>query len=419
MIRKKLILLMAIAAVAMFGSCSSDNAEDLAQDDTTDEAVVLTKEIETRAIEQANNFSYNLFTAVTDDLSQLENKNIFISPLSVSMALSMTANGAVGETRQQIINALGYKDVTTIDGINQVNAKLLAELPNVDPQVKLTIANALWVNETFPIKNTFTTKLNDTYQATVENLDFSDIKSVGIINDWANVNTNGLIKSIINSIDPSMAIILANALYFKADWSQPAFETSDNFKFNSYTGKQAVVESFTKYESDIAYNRNEKCQIATFPLAGGNYTYTAILPNENISISDAVNSVTDAFLNGASREIVRFESPIFEYKNSLKLKDYLKLLGISDIFDSNKADFSKIADQDIFLSMIKHDACISLNGTGIEAAAVTYVGIDGSNGGGSSTTPQYKKIILDRPFAFIIRETTTNVIVFIGAVNEL
>jgi serpin B len=400
----------------MVVACSSESTEP-ATPQEEEPTVVLTQEIETRAIEQANNFSYNLFAAINNDLSSLDEKNIFISPLSVSMALSMTANGASGETRQEIIKALGYDGVTTIDGINQVNAKLLATLPSVDPEVKLTIANALWVDNGFTIKTAFGDKLKGTYQATIDNLDFSDSKSVNVINDWVNFNTNGLIPKVVEQIDPSTKIILANALYFKGDWSSVEFAELGHQKFTNYTGTQSNVDMMEVF-SNILYNSNDKCAITTLPIGGGNYTYTAVLPNENVSVSEAVASLTDDFLSGATTQIVSYQSPKFDIVNKLSLNDYLKSLGIKSIFSGN-ADFSNISDRSLSLSRIQHDSSLSVSEKGIEAAAVTTGFMDGDNGEEGESIVEYKKFYLDKPFAFIIRETSTNAIVFIGAVNQL
>jgi serpin B len=408
----KIYLMIGAVTAMMVVACSSESTEP-ATPQEEEPTVVLTQEIETRAIEQVNNFSYNLFAAINNDLSSLDEKNIFISPLSVSMALSMTANGASGETREEIIKALGYDGVTTIDGINQVNAKLLATLPSVDPEVKLTIANALWVDNDFTIKAAFGDKLKETYQATVDNLDFSDSKSVNVINDWANFNTKGLIPKVVDQIDPSTDIILANALYFKGDWSSVEFSDFYEGKFIDYDGQPSIVNRMLAFDN-MLYNSNNKCTITTLPIGNGLYTYTVILPNDNITVNEAVASLTDDFFNGSSLQLVQYLSPRFSIENKLSLSNYLKSLGINSIFGEG-ADFSNITDGQLFINQIQHDSSISINEKGIEAGVVTTELMLGS----SDDKLEYKKFYLDKPFAFIIRETSTNAIVFIGAVNQL
>jgi serpin B len=409
-------ILWSIVALVILGSCGSDKIGETDEPATPQEeepTVVLTQEIETRAIEQVNNFSYNLFAAINNDLSSLDEKNIFISPLSVSMALSMTANGASGETREEIIKALGYDGVTTIDVINQVNAKLLATLPSVDPEVKLTIANALWIDNDFTIKAAFGDKLKETYQATIDNLDFSDSKSVNVINDWANFNTKGLIPKVVEKIDPSTDIILANALYFKGDWSSVEFIDYGQGNFTNYDGNKTEVNRMLELDS-LQYNSNDKCAITTISLGNGSYTYTAVLPNDKVTVGDAVASLTDDYLNGTTKQLVSFLSPKFDIVNKLSLNDYLQSLGIKSIFSSS-ADFSNITDGSLFINQIRHDSSISVSEKGIEAAAITSEAMSTSNG----VKREFKKFFLDKPFAFIIRETSTNAIVFIGAVNQL
>lgn len=415
---------MIVAAMAL-ASCSGETVEVQepeapenqvnVQESTVDSSFVLTKEIESRAIEQANQFSYSLFDVIYDDINNLDDKNIFVSPLSVSMELSMLANGTAGETRDEIIKALGYDGVASIEGVNQINANLLETLPEVDPRVKFTIANALWVNSRYQIKNEFGDLLNQTYNAEVDNLDFSDGNSVNIINDWAKSNTNGLIDEIINSIDPLSKIILANALYFKADWTSQDFITSNKFNFTSYDGKTTKVESMSKADK-IDYNSSDKCQIATFDFGQGNYTYTAILPNADVSLKDAVNSVNDELLNGVSKQYVSFEAPMFKFDNEIDLSGYMPKLGITRIFDETKADFSNLTDDKMSVALW-HNTSINLNDGGAEAAAVSYM-IDPSCNDDSPVI-KYITMKLNRPFAFIIREKTTNAIIFIGAINKL
>jgi len=229
----------------------------------------------------------------------------------------------VGETRQEVIKALGYDGVTTIDGINQVNAKLLATLPSVDPEVKLTIANALWIDNDFTIKAAFGDKLKETYQATIDNLDFSDSKSVNVINDWANFNTKGLIPKVVEKIDPSTDIILANALYFKGDWSSVEFIDYGQGNFTNYDGNKTEVNRMLELDS-LQYNSNDKCAITTISLGNGSYTYTAVLPNDKVTVGEAVASLTDEFLNGTTKQLVSFLSPKFDIVNKLSLNDYLQ-----------------------------------------------------------------------------------------------
>jgi serpin B len=314
---------------------------------------------------------------------------------------------------------LGYDDVTTIDGINQVNAKLLATLPSVDEKVKLSIANALWVSNGSAIKTAFSDKLKESYLASVDNLDFSADNSVNVINNWANVNTNGLIPKVVDFIDPLTKIFLANALYFKGDWGVGEFMGNLTMNFTDYEGKTSKVDAMEK-SNDILYNSNDKCAITTLPIGNGSYTYTAVLPNDNVSVSDAVASLTDDFLNGVTSQYVSYKSPKFDIENELTLNSYLRALGIKSMFDDS-ADFSNMTDnKEIFLNCVMHNTNISVSEQGLEAAAVTdEIWASWCPDDGSGTTVKIKEFFLNKPFAFIIRETSTNAIVFIGAVNKL
>lgn len=412
----KSLTLVAIAAMTMgFASCSSDN--DQVSEPEPEVAVVLTKDIETHAIEKTNAFSYNLLNALQDNLSQLDNKNIFVSPLSVSMAMSMAANGAVDETRDEIISALGYKDVTTMDGINQVNAKLLAELPTVDPETKLAIANALWVNKDISLFDSFKTVNEKFYDAGVQSLDFNDDNSVNVINQWVSNNTNGLINKLLSSVSPSAQLFITNALYFNSEWSQKLSCSGSQINFTNYdnTSKNVdVLESFNY----MLYNTNAKCAMVTLPLGNGSYSFSAVLPNEGVSVKEAVKSLNDAMYNGVETKLVSFKMPKFDYSNDLELIDYLKALNIKRAF-SSKAQFTRITNNSLMISDVRHSTKVFVNENGVEAAAATSVEFDISDSGESVTLPEHIEFFVNRPFAYVIREASTNAIVFVGAVNQL
>jgi serpin B len=405
-------------AIALVGCSSDEPTPDEPAEPAAETPVKLTPEIETRAIEQTNTFSYTLFNALQNDLSNLSEKNIFISPLSVSMAMSMAANGAVDETRDEIINALGYKDVTTMDGINQVNAKLLADLPTVDPKTTFIIANALWLNKDFSFYESYKTVNETYYNAEVQSLDFGIDRSLLTINQWISDKTNGLINDMLNKISKSAAMYITDALYFKSDWTEEFYNQGFSIKFTNFNNNTVTVPELSDLRN-MLYNSNSKCEIATLPFGNGSYQFSVILPNKGISVVDAVSSLDNSLFDNSTTQLVSFKMPKFSFENTLTLNDYLNALNIKRAF-TNKAQFSRICTTDgLMISNVLHNTKIDLNENGVEAAAATVIEMESELPGGGGTSPQYIEFSANRPFAFLIREKTTGAIIFIGAINKL
>lgn len=412
------LLIPSLMGALAMASCSSDDPQhndNLGEEPEPETPVVLTPEIESRAIEETNQFSYTLFNALQNNLSNLDNKNIFISPLSVSMAMSMAANGAVDETRDEIINALGYNGVTTMDGINQINAKLLAELPTVDPKTTFSIANALWFNKDYSFFDSYKTVNETYYDAGVQTLDFGKSSSLSTINQWISSKTNGLITNMLDKLEKDAALYITDALYFKGDWSRKFENYELDLEFTNSDNQKVRVPKLCDTRN-MLYNSNDKCEMATIPFGNGSYQFSVILPNKGVSVADAVSSLDDSFFDNSTTQYVAYNVPKFAFENKLDLVDYLKALNIKRAFEKD-ADFTRICTTtNLFISKVLHNTKIDVNENGVVAAAATVVEmLDGASG----NEPKYIKFFVNRPFAFVIRETTTGANIFIGAVNQL
>ena len=368
-------------------------------------------------IEADQAFSYELFrnTVAWDD-----EENIMISPLSVSMALSMALNGANGETYEEMRETLHLQDMST-EEINEAFKSLIGLLIELDPAVTMKIANSVWHEASLPVKEDFLDRLSEYYGASVEDLDFRDSASIDIINDWVRENTEGLIETIIDEIPDEMVMYLINALYFKGDWLRP-FDTDDTRPgdFRLEDGSTVRVDMMHQEDKFATYISDE-VQMIELPYGDSLFSMTVLLPNDpGMPIDRFVEEKMTAAnlktwrsnLTVGSRDVI-VQMPKFEMEYEIEYNDILKAMGMELAFSEWEADFTGIADvspQNLFISEVKHKTFIRVDEEGTEAAAVTSVGI-----GITSMPPS---IIVDRPFAFIIHERESGTNLFMGKVKN-
>ena len=361
-----------------------------------------------------NVFTFNLL----NKLSEEENGNLFISPLSISMALGMVYNGTEGNTKTEIAQLLGLSEYSEQE-VNEYYNKMITLLPKLDSKVKLEIANSIWIREGFSVEKEFI-DLNSTYfHAEIDNLDFSKSESVDIINDWVADATNDKIKTIIDDRIPGDVIIyLINALYFKGDWSNK-FKKSNTYNeiFHSLSGINKTIEMMFQNE-DFKYMENDKLQLIDLPYGDEKFSMTVILPKEDQDINELSNSLTsdqwNTLLNMAYEKEVDLYLPKFELEYKKELSDILKSLGMVAAFDGALSDLSGInAEHNLAISQVMHKTYLKVNEKGSEAAAVTSVSIE-------VTSMPYNIVMkVDRPFLLAIRELENGTILFIGKITDL
>lgn len=365
-------------------------------------------------IESENTFSFDIFRKVADNADASE--NILISPLSISYALSMTLNGANGATRDSMLAALRENGITP-EIINNSYKNLSAALLSVDKRVLISIANSVWTEKNFVVKKPFTDILTGFYSAESKSFDITDLLAPTQMNNWIESKTNGLIKNMVGKLDDNTVMLLINAIYFKGKWKS---------QFNS---GNTIQESFTKpggATSDVpmmkqtsnfkSYSGNGFV-LAEFPYGQGNFVMDVILPNDNNGTGSIIPLISDSsfkeWLNKMSEHKTNLTFPRFKYGYKKQLKDILSAMGMGIAFNDN-ADFSNISDIPLLISYVLHQAFIETNEEGTEAAAATVVAI------GATMASPTDPIVLDlnHSFIYIIRETSTNSILFMGRVAD-
>ena len=359
-------------------------------------------------------FAFELLRQVAADADAGE--NVFISPLSVSLALAMTLNGAEGETLDAMRQAMQLTGLSR-EEINEAYKKLMADLLSVDPKVVMNIANSIWYRHDFQVQPPFVGVNKDYYDAEVKALDFDSPGAVDAINKWVAQKTNDLIESIIEEIPQDAVMYLVNAIYFKGDWRH-AFEKDETAPDSFSLSDGSVVQvPMMHQQTGLAYYSNERFTAAELPYGRGNYSMVVLLPKEGFTVDQVVGSMDRqawAALTGGLDTPVELDVklPRFRFAFEQKLKPALSRMGMGLAFTPYEADFSGInPDAELFINEVFHKAFVDVNEEGTEAAAVTAVEV-----GVTSMPGAPVPFHVNRPFLFLIKEKYTNAVIFAGRV---
>lgn len=364
-----------------------------------------------------NRFSFELFRVATADLQA--SQNALLSPLSVSMALAMTNNGAVGETREAIEKTLKFEGFDT-ETINAYYQKLIGDLPALDPKTRLDIANSIWYRQGFQVLPGFLDINHAFYKADVSALDFADPGAPDIINDWVSEKTQTKIPKIIDGgIPAEMVMYLINAVYFKGDWEQ-RFDKSATKKGEFVrSGGNPLQTDFMHVKHTFNVAATEHVEAIELPYGNKKYSMMVLKPKAEITPAQLVEELAEGeawqTMVGTFRAVeTDLSFPKFKFSYENKLNDELTDMGMGIAFGiGGVADFSGINGVgNLQISEVKHKSFIEVNEEGTEAAAVTSVGIE------FTAAPQTYVFRVDRPFLFAIREVNTGLILFIGQVND-
>ena len=356
-------------------------------------------------------------------LAQLYNgSNVVVSPLSLQYALSMAANGAEGETLGELLGFFGADD---IHALNAYNTILLEQLPAVDLDVDLRLADALLVSNDYPLLPSFRQAVEENYYAAVENADFSQPEKVAArINEWAGRTTNGFIDKVLDpsEISPLTAAFLMNALYFKAKWAgrKPLFiEESTRYEDFSPEGSKPVKVPMMNTVGWLKYAECPGFKVLALPYEGSKFYMYFILPESGNDMDIVLQTLQrmswGEIVAGLKNDAeVHVKIPRFAVENKYDLSETLQALGVEKAFGED-AEFGAMfdrPDQDFFISKVIQKSRIGVAEWGTEAAAVTIVEMEPTSVG-----PGEKQVYFyaDRPFLFLIGESTSGTILFEGA----
>lgn len=424
--KKILCLLLAVSLMACNAGCSSGSASDRENESMTDPNSVIKDTsaqagpkapgVKSQGLSEANRqFAFDIFKQLS---KEDKNQNIFISPLSISVALSMAYQGADGSTKTAMENALGYDGINK-DDLNESYRKLLGYLNKVDKNVELNISNSVWIRDGKPVSEEFLETNEDVFGAKAAVIDFSGKNAADTINGWISKSTKGKIDKIISPpINQDVLMYLINAIYFKGHWTKK-FDTRNTFsaEFSNADGTKSKVMMMSR-EGRVEYASGENYKAVRLPYGSGKTAMYLILPEEGTDLDEFIAGLRPEFWGTLKSSLsatddVKLQVPRFKLEYGAKeLRESLSALGMGKAF-SGTADFSGIREN-IYISSVLHKAVIEVNEEGSEAAGVTSVEVQFT-----AAALEPVSFIADRPFIFAIAEDDTNTILFLGKVIRL
>lgn len=364
-------------------------------------------------INSDNDFGFDLLQRINAETKPGE--NMCVSPLSVSLALAMTYNGADGDTEDAMKDALKLAGFTT-DEINELYRDLTQALISDDPRVQLEIANSIWYRNDFIILDDFIERNEVYYDAKVDALDFADPGAKDIINDWVSDKTHKKIESIVDQISAQSFMFLINAIYFNGKWTYE-FDKDDTQELSFYKEDGTISDVPTmRLEADLNMLQTEIFDAVQLPYGKGNIAMYVLLPNEIYRVNDVIEALNneswaeylDSFYE---QEEVKLQLPKWKSEFEVTLNTMLMDMGMEVAF-TDFADFSRILPgAPLKISKVKHKTFIEVNEEGTEAAAVTSVEIN-------LTSISGKYFNVNKPFVYLIAEKNTGAVLFAGKVMD-
>ena len=412
---KRIIAMIMICALALstLSACGVPQFDDLMKGITPSGKSGSNVEITDVSDAAVTDFAVRLFKA-----SMKDGENTLISPLSVLVALSMTANGAEGETLAQMQKVLGMP----IEQLNTWIHSYMENLPEAD-KYKLSLANSIWFtdDERFTVNQDFLQTNADYYGADIYRAPFDDATCKDI-NKWVKDNTDGMIKNILDQIPQEAVMYLINALAFDAEWQDIYFESQvRKGEFTTETGEKRNVDMMYSEENKYLEDKHATGFIKYYK--DRKYAFAALLPKEGTTVSEYIASLDGEHLNdlltNAKSAFVNTSIPKFETEYDVDMSAVLSGMGMTDAFSGATADFSKLGHStagNIFINRVLHKTFISVDERGTKAGAATVVEM---NDECALIIEDPKQVFLDRPFVYMLIDCETKIPFFIGTMMDV
>lgn len=410
LLHSTLVILAVAAATGLNISCEADPTGPPEPIDALPRVLTAA---ERQVITSSNAFAFDLLRQVQ---ANEDAANIFLSPLSASMALGMALNGADGETYDSMRAVLGFDGLTETQ-INESYRDLIALLLTLDPQIEFAIANSAWARQGRPFVESFFDRATEYFDAEVRELDFDDPASMDVINDWVKQNTQDRIDKIVSQIKPTDVLFLLNAIFFQGNWTD-RFDEADTGPgaFHLEDGSTVTVDMMHT-EMEAAFGFDGGVVIGELPYGGMAYVMDVVLPAPGTPIADLVASLDATTWNGWMESIhyptdeIQVTLPKLELAYERELSDDLKAMGMAVAFDRERQNFPRLTPMPrSWVDRVKQKTFLKVDEAGTTAAAVTSVVI-----GADSAPPA---VIADRPFLVAIRERLSGTILFLGVVGD-
>ena len=345
-------------------------------------------------------------------------QNILLSPPSIAIALTMTYNGAKGETKQAIASALNLSqsELMKLEEINLGYQKLQQNWQKAEHPVQLSFVHSLWAKEGVPFKHQFLKNNREYYSAQITNLNFTNLGTKNIINSWVKTATQGRIEYIAKATNPEDILLLIDAASFKGNWANQfdvdltkseSFHLSDNFS------KPHLLMSQT---GEYQYYDNEQFQAVSLPFAGDRFSMYIVLPRESSNIANLARQLTFAnwrqWMQKLQLTAGVVKIPRFRLEYEVSLNRVLIDLGMGIVFQDERADFSAMTSQSVFIDRFTHKTLVEVNEEGRATAQLI------NNETGTNLLNNSFQMIVNRPFFFAIGDERTGTILFMGSMVD-
>ena len=364
-----------------------------------------------------NAFGISLYKKLAE-----KEENIFFSPYSIDVAMAMTYAGAEGETAHQIKDVFNWQlpDDKLHAAVGELTEDLISDKKS---KFDLNIANSIWGEQGYDFSQSYLTTLDCDYHAPLQTVDFKTRPENARkeINRWVAEKTEDKIKDLMpkGSIDKLTRLVLTNAIYFKARWAK-TFKKKNTTKetFTTYEGKEKVKTEMMRQTDQFRYMENNCIKLLELPYEGGDTSMLILLPHKKKCLSQVEEKITAKQIDKWTKRLewnrVSLKLPKFklETKFMLQKPEILPAMGMKDAFNSQKADFSRMTNEDekLYISAAIHQAYIDVDEEGTEAAAATGIGVSAT----AAPVKEPEKFHADRPFIFIIRDGKSNCTLFLG-----
>ena len=407
----KTFLASFLIALAAFSAAGCDKGGP-ADESVADEPVPIRLTKADEGVRDASNaFGLDVFSRL---YALREGKDVAFSPLSLSLALAMAAEGAEGETWEQFRTVCGW-NATTKDGLGSFFHTMIAGLAAADSEVSFTSSNSLWAAPDLVLKADFKTLLERHFSAESYTVDFAGSEAAGRINGWCSQKTEGKIPRMLDEVDPLTRMMLINALLFKAPW-RDKWELAKNRPFQGEAASSN--KDYLHGEKTLAYADCGKFEAVALPYGNTAFEMVALLPKAGSSLEAVLPAIAEqAGALSLTRRQVEVYLPVFStsYFTEDALSTVLVEKGLSLPF-SNDADFRGISESEaLLISKVLQRVQVDVTEKGTEFAAVTVIEFRKTTSVGAPV-----KLVLDfnRPFAYLIREVSSGAILLLGTLSN-
>ena len=401
---------LAVGVAALVTSSCGDPLEEASAIEALPRALTAAEEA---VIDRSNGFGLRLLSEV---VAGDPRPNVVLSPLSASMALGMTLNGAAGGTFDAMRETLGFEGLSEPE-INEAYSSLIELLTTLDPHVRFDIANALWANQLFSFHGQFLDDVSDAFGARIETADFMDPGTADAVNGWVRDNTEGKIEKIVDQLDPDLAALLLNAIYFDGNWTTQ-FDPADTRPgaFTRPDGSSGTVDMMEIQRGEFRMGGGDGYGAVELPYGGEAFSMVLMVPWDGdarglaASMDEARWSELKTSLSSPARELDRLAIPKLRLSYDVFLNDALSAMGM-DIAFTPAADFSDMSPEgDRFcIDYVRQKTFLEMDEVGTRAAAVTAVGVRATS---------FSEFVADRPFLLVLRERLSDTILFTGLIED-